>query len=324
MHQQRRDDEAAGPAAASDEDSAAGGPPGGRERHRAGCGAIEALLRGHPPAAGQPDDTSALDLLSARDPDPRRTIARNPPRSMRGCASPRPAGPMTPAGTGPGRARSFDHRAACTTAPRRAVDTGAVRSDRRAGQTRRDSGKDRGRDARITGQASPDTVTGRGPRILGYPWSAITPDRSPARACGETSPRVSPCAVSTGLRTRSRTVLNHRRCAVEPPRCLVFDLALTTTGVQDRRLARPPIRHRFLPSRAGARALRNHMTTTPPNRSSSRWRPADGQLEVITPDGPPELTDELARALLRVLRPPTDGHDDPGVAPGRQSRDVAS
>lgn len=66
------------------------------------------------------------------------------------------------------------------------------------------------------------------------------------------------------------------------------------------------------------------MTTTPPNRSSSRWRPADEQLEVITPDGPPELTDELARALLRVIRSANDDHDETGVASKRQSRDVAS
>ena len=66
------------------------------------------------------------------------------------------------------------------------------------------------------------------------------------------------------------------------------------------------------------------MKTTPPNRSSGRQRPADAPLEVITPDGPPELTDELARALLRVLRTATDRHDDPGVASERQSRDVAS
>jgi hypothetical protein len=66
------------------------------------------------------------------------------------------------------------------------------------------------------------------------------------------------------------------------------------------------------------------MTTTPPNGSASRRRPPDAPLELITPDGPPELTDELARALLRILRSATDGHDVPGVASERQSRDVAS
>jgi len=66
------------------------------------------------------------------------------------------------------------------------------------------------------------------------------------------------------------------------------------------------------------------MKTTPPNRSSSRRRPADAPLEVIAPDGPPELTDELARALLRILRSVTHGHDEPGLAGERQSRDVAS
>ncbi len=66
------------------------------------------------------------------------------------------------------------------------------------------------------------------------------------------------------------------------------------------------------------------MKTTSPNRSSSRRRPADAPLDVITPDGPPELTDELARALLRILRSATEGHDEPRVARERQGRDVAS
>ena len=66
------------------------------------------------------------------------------------------------------------------------------------------------------------------------------------------------------------------------------------------------------------------MKTTPPNRSASPPRPARPPRDLITPHGPPELTDELARALLRILRSATDDHDEPGVASERRSRDVAS
>ena len=59
------------------------------------------------------------------------------------------------------------------------------------------------------------------------------------------------------------------------------------------------------------------MKTTPPNRSASRRRSADAPLDVITPEGPPELTDELARALLHLLLRSR-------AADERQSRDVAS
>lgn len=59
------------------------------------------------------------------------------------------------------------------------------------------------------------------------------------------------------------------------------------------------------------------MTTTPPNRSSSRRRSADAPLEVITPNEPPVLTEELARALLHLLLRKR-------AADERQSRDVAS
>ena len=58
------------------------------------------------------------------------------------------------------------------------------------------------------------------------------------------------------------------------------------------------------------------MTTTSPNGSSSRRKSVDSLPEVITPDEPPVLTDDLARALLRVLRGRVGGE--------RQSRGVAS
>lgn len=61
------------------------------------------------------------------------------------------------------------------------------------------------------------------------------------------------------------------------------------------------------------------MKTTPPNGFSSRRRSADGLLEVITPDDPPELTEELARALLHLLLRKRAA-DERQI----QSRDVAS